>query len=71
MCYLVVMLEKRGFLEYMAKMIWNMASRTLDDLRSNAMLVAHCLGAMKTVAGLILSETAPERYNIKSYESKV
>lgn len=63
------MLEKKGFLEYMAKMIWNMAS--LDDLRSNAMLVAHCLGAMKTVAGLILSETAPERYSIKSYESKV
>ena len=57
------MLEKEGFLEYMAKLILNMASRSLDDLRSNTMLVAHCLGAMKTVAGLILSDIAPERYS--------
>ncbi|CAB4015539.1 E3 ubiquitin- ligase RNF123, partial [Paramuricea clavata] len=58
----IVMLEKEGFLEYMAKIIWNVASRSLDDLRSNTMLVAHCLGAMKTLAGLILSDTAPERF---------
>lgn len=64
---LVVMLEKEGFLEYVAKIIWNMASRSLDDLSSNPMLVAHCIGAMKTVAGLILSDTAPERYKCCFY----
>ncbi|XP_028401066.1 uncharacterized protein LOC114524145 [Dendronephthya gigantea] len=57
----VVLLEREGFLPYMAQIIWNMASRSLDDLRSNTMLVAHCLGAMRTVAGLIISDTAPER----------
>ena len=65
------MLEKEGFLEYMAKMIWNMASRSLDDLRSNTMLVAHCLGAMKTVAGLMLSDTASERYKIICMKVKI
>lgn len=63
-CLLAVMLEKEGFLEYTAKLISNMASKTLDDLRSNTMLVAHCLGAMKIVAGLVVSKAAPERYVI-------
>ena len=62
-CFFVVMLSKEGFLEYMAKMILNMASISLDGVRSNSMLVAHCISAMKTVAGLILSDTAPERYS--------
>ena len=52
------MLQKEGFLEYMAKLIWNMGSRSLDDLRSNPMLVAHCIGAMKTISGLVPSEGA-------------
>jgi hypothetical protein len=62
--FVVVMLEKEGFLEYLAKIIRNVASRSLDYLRSNTMLVAHCLGAMKTLAGLILSDTAPKRYTV-------
>lgn len=65
--FLVVLLEREGFLPYIAQIIWNMASRSLDDLRSNTMLVAHCLGAMRTVAGLIISDTAPERYNSLLY----
>lgn len=56
-----VMLRKAGFLEYMAKLIWNTGSRSLSDLRSNPMLVAHCIGAMKTISGLVLSEGAVAR----------
>jgi hypothetical protein len=57
------MLEKVGFLEYLAKMIGNVAYRSLDEISTNSMLLAHCLLAMKVVAGLILSDTAPERYS--------
>lgn len=50
-----------GFVEYMAELIWNMSSKTGDQLRANPIAVAHCIGAMKVVAAISIAKDYGER----------
>jgi hypothetical protein len=51
-----VMVGVDGFLKYLAELIWNVASKSSEYLREHPMFLAHCIGALKIVSGISISE---------------
>ncbi|XP_032239903.1 uncharacterized protein LOC5514394 isoform X2 [Nematostella vectensis] len=51
-----VMVGFAGFLEYMADLICHVALKTPLFLRENPMVVAHCIGAMKIISGISITD---------------
>ena len=50
------MVSVPGLLEHMGELVWGMSVLTADQLRANPMALAHCIGAMKIVAAISISE---------------
>ena len=51
-----VMVNSEGFMEYIVQLIYSMANKTADHLRANPLLIAHCIGAMKIITAISISQ---------------
>ena len=50
------MVNSEGFMEYIVQLIYSMAKKTADHLRANPLLIAHCIGAMKIITAISISQ---------------
>ena len=54
--FISVMVNSEGFMEYIVQLIYSMANKTADHLRANPLLIAHCIGAMKIITAISISQ---------------
>ena len=54
--FILVMVNSEGFMEYIVQLIYSMANKTADHLRANPLLIAHCIGAMKIITAISISQ---------------
>lgn len=53
---LSVMVLQKGFLKYLADLCWNISSNSAEYLREHPMFIAHCIGALKIISSISISE---------------
>ncbi|XP_035674331.1 uncharacterized protein LOC118414406 [Branchiostoma floridae] len=51
-----VIICREGFLDYLAVTVWDFTEKSLEELQSKPLAVAHCLGALKVLAALSVHE---------------
>ncbi|XP_066278423.1 uncharacterized protein [Branchiostoma lanceolatum] len=49
-------IHREGFLDHLAVTVWDFTEKTLEELQSKPLAVAHCLGALKVLAALSVHE---------------
>lgn len=50
------MVLQKGFLKYLADLCWNISSNSPEYLREHPMFIAHCIGALKIISSISISE---------------
>ena len=66
-----VMVSSDGFMDYVVELIDNMSKKTADHLRTNPLVIAHCIGAMKIITAISIAKESHVILIFASYLSLI